>query len=163
MKNYFMNNIVIELILFFIIIEHIVISLVVIYLLVRRLRYARSSNKFLYNLLPSVSFEIIETQELYLELKIFIETPEVGVYLKRLYRTQNHMHKTVNSLLYIIKGKANVVIGTKHLIIKPGEFLYVPSSMKHNWKVIRPFTYVEYIEIASPSFTSVSSNDTVWI
>ena len=100
--------------------------------------------------------------KLSLEQKTFIESPEVGVYLKRLYKIKNHKHTVVQALLYITKGKANVTMGDKKIVIKPGDFLHVPANVNHIWKVIKPYKYVEYIEIANPSFAFTYAADTVW-
>ncbi len=157
-----MNNPLFIYMLFAIIAEHILVAGVVVYFLVRRLKYARAASKYLHQLQPTPSFNIIETKNLYLEQKIFIETPEVGVYIKRLYRTRSHKHTIVNSLLYILKGKAHVTMGNKQFIIKPRQFLYVPALVVHDWKVLHPYQYVEYIEIANPSFVYAPPDDTVW-
>lgn len=163
-RSYSMNNTQLTYIIIAIIIEHFILAIcLVVYKLWRTLKCELSQKKYIKRIQTPSSFEVIETKELYLEQKVFIETPEVGVYQKRLYKTQYHMHKRVNSLLYILKGRARVKMGVeKDFIIGPGQFLQVPARVKHDWKVIKPDTYVEYLEIASPSFANVPLDDTSW-
>lgn len=119
-------------------------------------------DKYLFRLQPFAHFEKIETKKVVAEIKTFIETPSVGVYQIRLYFNKLHMHKITNSLLYILKGKAYVLIDGKKTIVKRGSFIYIPKKIFHSWKPIKPHKYIEYIEINNPSSANTLFKDVIW-
>jgi mannose-6-phosphate isomerase-like protein (cupin superfamily) len=60
----------------------------------------------------------------------------------------NHSHSN-EQLGYIIKGQAEIKIGDEISICGPGDAYFIPSNIKHGFKVINNQN-VEYIEIFSP-------------
>lgn len=155
------------LIIFFI--EHVILFWAFILFYLRKRKYWKKQEqhqedfkRYLFRLQPNPAFEKIKTPQILLDQKTFIESPEVGVYLKRLYEIADHKHGVVQALLYITKGKAQVIMGDKKMFVKPGDFLHVPANVNHVWNVIKPDKYVEYIEIANPSFAFTCAQDTIW-
>lgn len=149
-------------ILFLFCVENILIILFLIVFYYRKKIYWKDLKKYLFRLQPNPPSEIAHNKKVYVEQKIFIETPDVGVYKMKLYRIKRHKHTIVNSLLYITKGKAKVIVGIKKYFVKSGSFIFIPSNTYHEWKVCEPYKFVEYIEVASPSFAYTSFRDNVW-
>lgn len=121
-----------------------------------------AKKKFSLVLNPTPKFRIDKSDKFYVKQKAFIETADVGVYLMRLFYVKPHKHLQTESILFILKGEAKVTLGKKTLIVKPGDFLYVPSKVVHHWEVVGSHTYVEYLEFNSPSFAQTNFEDTIW-
>lgn len=139
--------------------------LIVVFLKKRSERHARAKSineKFTFNLNPKPKFSTAKSDKFYVKQKTFIETPEVGVYLMRLFYVKEHMHTETSSMLYVLNGEANVSLGKKSFVIKPGDFLYVPANVVHHWEVLKQYEYVEYLEFNSPSFAQTGFGDTIW-
>lgn len=140
--------------------------LIAVFLKKRAMRRARAksiSEKFAFKLNPKPRFSTAKSNKFYVKQKTFIETPEVGVYLMRLFYVKKHMHTETSSILYILNGEANVSLGKKSFVIKPGDFLYVPANVVHHWEVLKQYKYVEYLEFNSPSFAQTGFGDTIWL
>jgi len=142
--------------------ENIAIICVLVLSLYRKKKYWRSVKKYSFFLRPNADFFTTKTAKVFTKQKTFIEFPEVGVYQMRLYRLKKHKHTDTSSLIFVTKGEANVTIGKKHIMVKPGSFVHVPANIDHEWRVLRQYSYVEYLEIATPSFAFTYFKDTVW-
>jgi mannose-6-phosphate isomerase-like protein (cupin superfamily) len=146
----------------FIIAEHVLVSIFLFVYFRRRIGYWKGMKRFLFRLHADPVYETIKAPGHILDTRTFIETPEVGVYQKRLFFTKRHRHTEISSLLYILGGKADVEIGTRRFTAKPGDFVFVPANVDHIWTVRKPHRYIEYLEFATPSFAQTYAKDTVW-
>lgn len=65
-------------------------------------------------------------------------------------RGPRNLHKGADSILMIIQGSLTSLIGAdgeKALILKPGEFLYVPGDVWHQWVNPSKTDSVSFVEI----------------
>lgn len=124
--------------------------------------YWQSIKKYSFSIQPNAKFVTTKTEKVFTKQKSFIELPELGAYQMRLYHLTKHKHTNTTSLIFVTKGEAHVAIGSKKITVRPGSFVYVPANVVHEWQVIKPHSYVEYLEIATPSFAFTSFQDTVW-
>ena len=141
-------------------------SLVIFVFLLRRhgrhLAIKEAKKKFK-SLEPKPKFSLDKSDKFHVKQKTFIETVDVGVYLMRLYYVKPHKHLETSSLIYVLKGKAKVSLGDKNLVVKPGSFIHVPAGIAHDWQVLKPYDYVEYLEVNNPSFAQTNFEDTIWL
>jgi mannose-6-phosphate isomerase-like protein (cupin superfamily) len=67
-------------------------------------------------------------------------------------KSRAHMHKKMEEIYFIVKGKADLKIGNKIFPIKAGDVFAIPKNKYHNIQNVKEI--IELVVVTSPKFNS---------
>jgi mannose-6-phosphate isomerase-like protein (cupin superfamily) len=80
------------------------------------------------------------------------ETSDADAAVLRMSSVKLHTHSKPNEFIYIVKGSANVQVGSIKALVKPGDFMFIPAGVPHSIQSIG--SPVEFIGFQSPKMAA---------
>ena len=66
-------------------------------------------------------------------------------------KAHSHMHKIMEEVYYIVKGKGKMCIGKKAFIVQPGDIIPIPKNIFHHIEKISHIP-VEIVVVTHPKY-----------
>ena len=58
-----------------------------------------------------------------------------------------HMHKNEDEVYKVVKGEVEFVVGSKTILLRSGDVIFLPRNIPHTWKVVGSTNAEVYLDI----------------